>query len=315
MKITKASIEAAAIRIAPYIHNTPIMTSKSINALSGLDLYFKCENFQKIGAFKIRGGMNASLQLTKEQLEKGVATHSSGNHAQALAFAAKMLGIKAYIVMPESSPQVKVNAVRGYGAEVTICASNQAARESTLQAIVDQTGATFIHPYDNDEVITGQATCVKEIIEAIPDIDIVVTPVGGGGLLSGTCLGAHYFKPGLKVFAGEPEGAADAVLSIQSGKVEKAPFVNTIADGLLTTLSERTLEIIQAHVADILLVSEDEIKAALRLVYERMKIIIEPSCAVPLAAVLKNAHLFKDKKVGIILTGGNVDLSKFKEWF
>ncbi len=315
MKITKASIEAAAIRIAPYIHNTPIMTCKSINALYGLDLYFKCENFQKIGAFKIRGGMNASLQLTKAQLEKGVATHSSGNHAQALAFASKMLGIKAYIVMPESSPQVKVNAVRGYGAEVTICASNQAARESTLQDIVDKTGATFIHPYDNDEVITGQATCVKEIIEAMPDIEIVVTPVGGGGLLSGTCLGAHYFKPRLKVYAGEPEGAADAVLSIQSGKVEKAPFVNTIADGLLTTLSERTLEIIQAHVADILLVSEDEIKAALRLVYERMKIIIEPSCAVPLAAVLKNPDLFKGKKVGIILTGGNVDLSKFKDWF
>ena len=314
MKITKASIEAAAIRIAPYIHNTPIMTCKSINELYGLDLYFKCENFQKIGAFKIRGGMNASLQLTKAQLEKGVATHSSGNHAQALAFASKMLGIKAYIVMPESSPQVKVNAVKGYGAEVTICASNQAARESTLEAIVERTGATFIHPYDNDEVITGQATCVKEIIEAIPAIDIVVTPVGGGGLLSGTCLGAHYFKPGLKVYAGEPEGAADAVLSIQSGKVEKAPFVNTIADGLMTTLSERTLEIIKAHVTDIILVSEDEIKAALRLVYERMKIIIEPSCAVPLAAVLKNADLFKGKKVGIILTGGNVDLSKFKEW-
>jgi threonine dehydratase len=315
MKITKEAIEAAAIRIAPFIHNTPIMTCKSINALYGLDLYFKCENFQKIGAFKIRGGMNASLQLTKAQLEKGVATHSSGNHAQALAFAAKTLGIKAYIVMPESSPQVKVNAVRGYGAEVTICASNQAARESTLQDIVDRTGATFIHPYDNDEVITGQATCVKEIIDAMPDIDIVVAPVGGGGLLSGTCLGAFYFKPGLKVYAGEPEGAADAVLSIQSGKVEKAPFVNTIADGLLTTLSERTLEIIQAHVTDILLVSEDEIKAALRLVYERMKIIIEPSCAVPLAAVLKNADLFKGKKIGIILTVGNVDLSKFKDWF
>jgi threonine dehydratase len=315
MKITKASIEAAANRIAPYIHNTPIMTCKSINELYGLDLYFKCENFQKIGAFKIRGGMNASLQLTKEQLEKGVATHSSGNHAQALAFAAKMLGIKAYIVMPESSPQVKVNAVKGYGAEVTICASNQAARESTLEAIVERTGATFIHPYDNDEVITGQATCVKEIIESIPNVDIVVTPVGGGGLLSGTCLGAHYFKPGLKVYAGEPEGAADAVLSFRSGKVEKAPFVNTIADGLMTTLSERTLEIIKAHVTDILLVSEDEIKAALRLVYERMKIIIEPSCAVPLAAVLKNADLFKGKKVGIILTGGNVDLSKFKDWF
>ena len=315
MKITKASIEAAANRIAPYIHNTPIMTCKSINEIYGLDLYFKCENFQKIGAFKIRGGMNASLQLTNEQLEKGVATHSSGNHAQALAFASKMLGIKAYIVMPESSPQVKVNAVKGYGAEVTICASNQAARESTLEAIVERTGATFIHPYDNDEVITGQATCVKEIIEAIPDVDIVVTPVGGGGLLSGTCLGAHYFKPGLKVYAGEPEGAADAVLSFRSGKVEKAPFVNTIADGLMTTLSERTLNIINAHVSDIILVSEDEIKAALRLVYERMKIIIEPSCAVPLAAVLKNADLFKGKKVGIILTGGNVDLSKFKDWF
>lgn len=315
MKITKASIESAAARIAPYIHTTPIMTNKSINEQYGLDLYFKCENFQKIGAFKIRGGMNASLQLTTEQLSKGVATHSSGNHAQALAFAAKMLGVKAYIVMPESSPQVKVNAVRGYGAEVTICASNQIARETTLQEIVDNTGATFIHPYDNDEVITGQATCVKEIIESIPDLDMVVTPVGGGGLLSGTCLGAHYFKPGLKVYAGEPEGAADAVLSLQSGKVEKAPYVNTIADGLMTTLSERTLAIIKAHVTDILLVSDEEIKAALRLVYERMKIIIEPSCAVPLAAVLKNVDLFKGKKVGIILSGGNVDLSKFKEWF
>ena len=291
------------------------MTNKSINELSGLDLYFKCENFQKIGAFKIRGGMNASLQLTPEQMEKGVATHSSGNHAQALAFAAKMLDIKAYIVMPESSPQVKVNAVRGYGAEVTICASNQAARESTLQEIVDRTGATFIHPYDNDEVITGQATCVKEMIEAIPDIDIVVTPVGGGGLLSGTCLGAHYFKPGLKVYAGEPEGAADAVLSIQSGKVEKAPFINTIADGLMTTLSDRTLAIIKAHVSDILLVSDDEIKAALRLVYERMKIIVEPSCVVPFAAAIRNKELFQGKNVGIILSGGNVDLTKFGTWF
>lgn len=315
MKIHQSDIEQAAKRIAPYIHTTPIMTNKSINEQYGLDLYFKCENFQKIGAFKIRGGMNASLQLTPEQLSKGVATHSSGNHAQALAFAAKMLGIKAYIVMPESSPQVKVNAVRGYGAEVTICASNQAARESTLQEIVDRTGATFIHPYDNDEVITGQATCVKEMIDALPDLEVVVTPVGGGGLLSGTCLGAYYFKPGLKVYAGEPEGAADAVLSIQSGKVEKAPFINTIADGLMTTLSQRTLDIIKAHVTDILLVSDDEIKAALRLVYERMKIIIEPSCAVPLAAVLKNADLFKGKKVGIILSGGNVDLSKFKDWF
>ena len=315
MNITKEAIELAATRIAPYIHTTPILTNKSINEQYGLDLYFKCENFQKIGAFKIRGGMNASLQLTPAQLSKGVATHSSGNHAQALAFAAKMLGINAFIVMPESSPQVKVNAVKGYGADVTICASNQIARESTLQEIVDRTGASFIHPYDNDEVITGQATCVKEMIDAIPDLDIVVTPVGGGGLLSGTCLGAYYFKPGLKVYAGEPDGAADAVLSIKTGKVEKAPFINTIADGLMTTLSERTLNIIKTHVTDILLVSDEEIKAALRLVYERMKIIIEPSCAVPLAAVLKNADLFKGKKVGIILSGGNVDLSKFKDWF
>ena len=315
MNITKEAIELAAARIAPYIHTTPILTNKSINEQYGLDLHFKCENFQKIGAFKIRGGMNASLQLTPAQLSKGVATHSSGNHAQALAFAAKMLGINAFIVMPESSPQVKVNAVKGYGADVTICASNQIARESTLQEIVDRTGASFIHPYDNDEVITGQATCVKEMIDAIPDLDIVVTPVGGGGLLSGTCLGAYYFKPGLKVYAGEPDGAADAVLSIKTGKVEKAPFINTIADGLMTTLSERTLDIIKTHVTDILLVSDEEIKAALRLVYERMKIIIEPSCAVPLAAVLKNADLFKGKKVGIILSGGNVDLSKFKDWF
>ena len=315
MNITKEAIELAATRIAPYIHTTPILTNKSINEQYGLDLHFKCENFQKIGAFKIRGGMNASLQLTPAQLSKGVATHSSGNHAQALACAAKMLGINAFIVMPESSPQVKVNAVKGYGADVTICASNQIARESTLQEIVDRTGASFIHPYDNDEVITGQATCVKEMIDAIPDLDIVVTPVGGGGLLSGTCLGAYYFKPGLKVYAGEPDGAADAVLSIKTGKVEKAPFINTIADGLMTTLSERTLDIIKTHVTDILLVSDEEIKAALRLVYERMKIIIEPSCAVPLAAVLKNADLFKGKKVGIILSGGNVDLSKFKDWF
>lgn len=315
MKITKQSIEIAAKRIAPYIHTTPIMTNISINELYGLDLYFKCENFQKIGAFKIRGGMNASLQLSEAQLSKGIATHSSGNHAQALAFAAKMLGIKAYIVMPESSPIVKVNAVKGYGAEVTICASNQLARESTLQAIVDRTGATFIHPYDNDEVITGQATCVKEMIDVLPDLDVVVAPVGGGGLLSGTCLGANFFKPELKVYAGEPEGAADAVLSIQTGKVEKAPFINTIADGLMTTLSDRTLGIIKKHVTAIHLVSDEEIKAALRLVYERMKIIIEPSCAVPLAAVLKNAACFKGKKVGIILSGGNVDLSKFKDWF
>ena len=315
MKITKEAVELAAKTIEPYIHRTPVLTSKSINELTGIDFYFKCENFQKIGAFKIRGGMNATLSLSPEQLKNGIATHSSGNHEQALAYAAKTLRIKAYIVMPKSSPQVKIDAVRGYGAEVIICESNQAAREAALDKVVAETGAEFIHPYDDYRVITGQATCVKELIEEVPTLDVVITPVGGGGLLSGTCLGATFFKPGLKVYGGEPEGAADAVLSIQSGKVEKAPFINTIADGLLTTLSEQTLAIIKEHVIDILLVSEEEIIAALRLIYERMKIIVEPSCVVPFAAAMRNAHLFKGKKVGIILTGGNVDLTKFGTWF
>jgi len=315
MKITKEAVELAAKTIAPYIHRTAVLTNKSINELTGIDFYFKCENFQKIGAFKIRGGMNATLSLSSEKLKNGIATHSSGNHAQALAYAAKTLGTKAYIVMPKSSPQVKVDAVRGYGAEVIICESNQAAREAALDKVVAETGAEFIHPYDDYRVITGQATCVKELIEEVPDLDIVITPVGGGGLLSGTCLGAAFFKPGLKVYGGEPEGAADAVLSIKSGKVEKAPFINTIADGLLTTLSEQTLSIIKDHVTDILLVSEEEIIAALRLIYERMKIIVEPSCVVPFAAAMRNAHLFKGKKLGIILTGGNVDLTKFGTWF
>ena len=315
MKITREAVEQAEKIIKPYIHRTPVLTNKSINELTGIDFYFKCENFQKIGAFKIRGGMNATLSLNPAQLKNGIATHSSGNHAQALAYAAKTLGIKAYIVMPKSSPQVKVDAVKGYGAEVIICEANQAAREAALNKVVAETGAEFIHPYDDYRVITGQATCVKEFIEEVPALDVVITPVGGGGLLSGTCLGAHFFKPGLKVYAGEPEGAADAVLSIKSGKVEKAPFINTIADGLMTTLSEQTLAIIKEHVIEILLVTDEEIIAALKLVYERMKIIVEPSCVVPLAAAIKNAHLFKGKKVGIILSGGNVDLTKFGTWF
>lgn len=313
--ITKESIEKAHEKIKPYIHHTPVLTNSSINEMAEAELFFKCENFQKIGAFKIRGGMNAALSLSLEQIKKGLATHSSGNHAQAIAFAAKTLGTKAFIVMPENSPSVKVNAVKGYGAEVIFCAPNQAAREEALNKIVAETGAEFIHPYDDDRVITGQATCVKELIATVPELEIVFTPVGGGGLLSGTALGAHYFKPSIKVYAGEPEGAADAILSFKSGKLEKAPYVNTIADGLLTTLSERTLSIIREYITDIFLVSEDEIKAALRLVYERMKIVVEPSCVVPLAAVLKHKDLFKGKKIGIILTGGNVDLKKFSDWF
>jgi threonine dehydratase len=314
--ISLLDIEKAHQRIAPYIHRTPILTNSTINTMAGCDLYFKCENFQKIGAFKIRGGMNAALSLSPEQLKNGIATHSSGNHAQAIAYAAKKLGTKAYIVMPNNSPAVKVNAVRDYGAEITFCEPVQADRESTLQTIIDRTGAAFIHPYDDYRVITGQATCAKELIEdaGVP-LDIVIAPVGGGGLFSGTCLSTHYLLPKALLYGGEPEGAADAVLSIKTGKVEQAPYVNTIADGLLTTLGDRTLPIIQSHVKEILLVSEDEIKAALRLVYERMKIVVEPSCVVPLAAILKNKEKFAGKRVGLILTGGNVDLSKFGDWF
>jgi threonine dehydratase len=314
-KITKEDIERAHLVIQPYIHKTPVLTNKSINALAGTELFFKCENFQKIGAFKIRGGMNATLSLTADKLKNGLATHSSGNHAQAIAFAAKELGTKAYIVMPSTSPQVKVNGVKSYGAEITFCEPNQAAREAAVQKIIDETGAEFIHPYDDYRVITGQATCVKELLEEVPDLDAVIAPVGGGGLLSGTSLWAHYFNPAIEVYAGEPEGAVDAILSFRSGKVEKAPFVKTIADGLMTTLSEQTLGIIREHVKDILTVSDEEIKAALKLVYERMKIVVEPSCVVPLAAVLKNKQLFAGKKTGIILSGGNVDLARFNEWF
>ena len=277
--------------------------------------FFKCENLQKIGAFKIRGGMNAVLSLSDEKRTKGIATHSSGNHAQAIALAAREVGTKAFIVMPNSSPQVKVDAVRGYGAEIFFCEPNQQAREQLLQEIVDKTGAEFIHPYNNYDVISGQATCAKELIEEIPSLDFILTPVGGGGLLSGTLLSARYFSPSTVVYAGEPEGAADAVLSIKNNRIEKAPFVKTIADGLLTTLGDKTFHIINQFVKDILTVSDDEIIAAMRLVYERMKLVVEPSGVVPLAAVLKNKELFAGKRVGIIFSGGNVELKKLGEWF
>jgi threonine dehydratase len=315
MSISKEQIEQAHERIKPFIHKTPVLTCNTINQLAGAELFFKCENFQKIGAFKIRGGMNAALSLPKDKLANGIATHSSGNHAQAIAYAARQLGTKAYIVMPDNSPSVKVNAVKGYGAEVTFCENNQQAREETLQAIVDKTGAEFIHPYNDERVITGQATCAKELIEEIPSLDFIVAPVGGGGLLSGTLLSAHYFSPSTKVIAGEPEGAADAILSIKSGKIEAAPYIKTIADGLLTKLGDKTFPIIQQYVTDILTVSDEEIISTLRLVYERMKIVIEPSSAVVLAAVLKNKELFAGKRAGIIISGGNVDLKKISEWF
>ena len=315
MEITAKDIEEAHERIKSFIHKTPVLTSKTLNDLTGSELFFKCENFQKIGAFKIRGGMNAVLTLPKEKMKKGIATHSSGNHAQAIAFAAREVGTKAYIVMPETSPKVKVDAVRGYGAEIFFCEPTQQAREKTLKEIVDRKGVEFVHPYNDYRVITGQATCAKELIEEISSLDFLLAPVGGGGLLSGTALSAHYFSPTTSVIAGEPEGAADAVLSFRSNKIESAPYVKTIADGLLTSLGDKTFPIIKEYVKEILTVNDEEIIAAMKLVYERMKIVVEPSAVVPLAALIKNKNLFKGKRAGIIFSGGNVDLSKLSGWF
>src|SRR5436190_1759765 len=237
MEITKQDIIDAHERIKFFIHKTPVLTSQTINKLTGAEVFFKCENFQKIGAFKIRGGMNSVLSLPKEKQQNGIATHSSGNHAQAIALAAREVGTKAYIVMPETSPKVKVDAVRGYGAEIFFCEPNQQAREKLLNEVVKKTGAEFIHPYNDHRVITGQATAAKELIEETSSLDCIIAPVGGGGLLSGTALSAHYFSPVTLVYAGEPEGAADAVLSFKNDKIEKAPFVKTIADGLNNSLS------------------------------------------------------------------------------
>ncbi|MBP8155930.1 MAG: threonine/serine dehydratase, partial [Leadbetterella sp.] len=276
---SKLDIMASHERIKPYINRTPVLSSDKINELCGCEVFFKCENLQKIGAFKARGGLNAALSLDKYLTEKGLCTHSSGNHAQAVALAAKLLNVKAYIVMPKNAPKPKVNGVLSLGAELIFCEPTLEARENGVKEIIEKTGAVFIHPFDNYDVIAGQATASKELLEEQPDLDAILAPVGGGGLLSGTGLTGKYFSKKAKVYAGEPEGAADAILSFKSGKVEKAPFINTIADGLLTNLSEKTLEIIRDTVTDILLVNDEEIMAALKLVFENLKIIIEPSCA------------------------------------
>ncbi|MGP8215778.1 MAG: pyridoxal-phosphate dependent enzyme [Bacteroidia bacterium] len=307
---TKELIEQAAKRIRPFIHRTPVITSQSINALTGAHLFFKCENFQKVGAFKYRGATNAVLSLTDTEKRNGVATHSSGNHAQALALAAQINGLKAYIVMPENSSEVKINAVKGYGAEVITCSPTQKAREEKLAQVIERTGATLIHPYNNYHIIAGQATTAKELFEEIPGLDIIMTPVGGGGLLSGTALAARYFSPSTVVVAGEPANANDAFLSMQQGRVVEAFPPNTIADGLLTSLGDKTFGIIQKHVSEIVTVTEEEIIAAMRLVWERMKIIIEPSSSVPVAAAIKCKARFNGKRIGIIISGGNVDLGK-----
>lgn len=307
---SSTEIVEAAERIAGYIHRTPVLTSEAIDNIAGCKLVFKCENFQKAGAFKMRGAANAILSLKEEERSKGVATHSSGNHAQAVALAAKMLGIPAFVVMPENSSRIKVNAVKGYGAHLSFCKPNLQAREEELKKVVEQTGAVFIPPYDDYRIIAGQATAAMELIEDFPGLDVIMAPVGGGGLLSGTALSARYFGKNISVVAGEPEGASDAYQSIRKGEI--VPSINpvTIADGLLTSLGERNFPIIQKFVSDIWLAGDREILDAMIMVWERMKIVIEPSSAVPLAALLKNKKKLSGSKAGIIISGGNYDVGK-----
>ncbi|MEM9325551.1 MAG: pyridoxal-phosphate dependent enzyme [Bacteroidota bacterium] len=307
-KPTLSDIKRAHQRIERYIIRTPILTSHSINDLTGCEIAFKCENFQKIGAFKMRGAANAVFSYRPEDRANGFATHSSGNHAQAIALASQMANVPAYVVMPSNAPEVKKRAVAGYGAKIIFCEPTVEARESTCNQVISETGATFIHPFDDERIIAGQATATKELIEDEHDLDIVMTPVGGGGLAAGAALSVKYLTPTTQVILGEPEEVNDAHTSFKTGKLAPATNKPTIADGLKTPLGKLNFAIIQELVSDILLVSEEEIVAAMRLIWERMKIIIEPSCAVPLAAILRNKELFTGKKVGIILTGGNVDL-------
>lgn len=304
------NVKEAHQRIQPYIHHTPVLTSQSINRLLGAEIYFKCENFQKVGAFKFRGACNAVFSLTEEEAARGVGTHSSGNHAAALTLASRLRGIKARIVMPVTAPQIKKKAVAGYGADITYCAPTLKARETTLQQLIDKYGIIEIHPYDNFNVISGQGTAALELIEETGEVDIIMTPVGGGGLLSGTALSAKALSPRCKVIAAEPAGADDAYRSFRAGQIIPSTHPKTIADGLLTSLGKMNFAIIQQSVDDIVTVSEEAIAEAMRLIWERMKIIIEPSSAVPVAALLEKKFSPGGQKIGIILSGGNVDLEK-----
>ncbi len=308
--MTKQDLIDAKERIGAHVHRTPVLTSKQLDEVSTAQLFFKCENFQRMGAFKMRGAANAVFSLTEAEQQRGVVTHSSGNFAQAVSLSAKTAGIPAYIVMPETAPLVKQTAVKGYGGQITICPATLKDRESNAEAIQKEKGATFLHPSNQEEVILGNATAAMELLEDHPDLDYILTPVGGGGLLAGTALAAHYFGQGCKTIGGEPFEVDDAYRSLQSGKIEKNASANTIADGLRTELGDINFPIIKEYVDQIIRVEEDEIVQAMRLIWERMKIIIEPSCAVPFAAVLREKELFKGKRVGIILSGGNVDLGK-----
>ncbi len=304
-----SDIKRAHQRISNYIYETPIMTSINLDEIAGCRLYFKCENFQKVGAFKMRGAANAIFSFRPEEREQGFACHSSGNHGQAVALAAKLANSKAYIVMPENSSQVKIKAVKGYDAEVILCEPGDESRKKACSDIMEKTGATLVHPFDDYDIIAGQATAAKELLESTEHLDCILTPVGGGGLAAGTCLVTHYLNPNMKVYLGEPENANDTFQSVAAKKIIPNETANTIADGLKTTIGQRNFDIIKDHVEEVLTVTEDEIVEAMKLIWERMKIVIEPSCAVPFASLLKNKEKFAGKDVGIILTGGNVDLS------
>ncbi len=306
--ITYDAIEAAASRIDPYIHQTPVLTSAYLNKLSGAELFFKCENFQKTGSFKVRGATNSVLQLSADEKQRGVATHSSGNHGQSLAWAAREAGVPAWIVMPSNAPQVKKNAVKAYGATVVECTPTLEARESTLRKVQDETGAVFIPPYNAIRTIEGQATCAKELHQQISGLDYLLVPVGGGGILAGSALSSQYLSPKTVVMGCEPENADDACRSLKKGEIVPSVNPDTIADGLKTSLGDIPFEYIQTLVADILLCSEKDIQQAMQLIWERMKIVVEPSSAVALACLLRHREHFRGQRIGVILTGGNVDL-------
>jgi threonine dehydratase len=307
---TLADVQAAATRIKPYVHCTPVLTCTSLNDLVGAALFCKCENFQKVGAFKFRGACNAVFGLSEQEARHGVATHSSGNHAAAVALAARLRGVPAHIVMPDNAPAVKQAAVAGYGGSIVYCAPTLAAREATLERVVHETGATFIHPYNDARVIAGQGTAALELLTDVADLDVVMAPVGGGGLLSGTAIVTAALPPATQVIAAEPEAADDAYRSLQAGKILPANDPRTIADGLRTSLGELTFAIMQQHVQQIVTVSEAAIVRAMRYVWERMKIVIEPSAAVPIGALLEKKIDLTGKRIGVILSGGNVSLDQ-----
>jgi threonine dehydratase len=312
---SKSDIVRAHEKIKPYINETPVMTSQTLDQMFGCHFLFKCENFQKAGAFKSRGAVNAVFSLSKNDVKRGVATHSSGNHAQALARAARLRGVKAYMVMPDNAPRVKVEAVKEYGGEVFFCEPTLEARETKLKEVIRQTGAVEIHPYDHPSIIEGQATAAKELLADYQSTDLILAPVGGGGLLSGTALSASYFGDHVEVIGCEPAGADDAQRSFRKGEIIPSKNPDTLADGLLTSLGKLNFLIIKDHVKDIVTVSEEAILMALQLIWERMKIVVEPSSAVPLAALIEQKIEVQNKTVGVILSGGNIDLNKIGDWF